>query len=356
MWFIIFFLMFASFIAGFIYLVNKISSLFIFKFAKLVSFIIILIINIIISKVWSLTNAIAILIHFVLGFLLVDFILFIISKFINFEIKNYYSLIIGFILVIIYLSFGWYIAHNVVETSYDIKSDKIDNLKIVLISDSHMGTTFDSEGFKKELDKIEDVKPDLIIVAGDFVDDDTKRDDMIKACKYLGEVDTKYGIYFAHGNHDRGYFKAEKRGYSVDELEEELSNNGINILKDESILINDEFYVIGRRDADDKDRIDIDDLVKDLDKDKYMIVIDHQPTDYDNEKDSNVDLVLSGHTHGGQLIPLNFINTLVSKNYKVYGIEKRDNTNFIVTSGISTWDIKFKTGCKSEYVVVNINS
>ena len=56
------------------------------------------------------------------------------------------------------------------------------------------------------------------------------------------------------------------------------------------------------------------------------------------------------------IVTLNFINTLVSKNYKVYGIEKRDNTNFIVTSGISTWDIKFKTGCKSEYVVVNINS
>ncbi len=64
---------------------------------------------------------------------------------------------------------------------------------------------------------------------------------------------------------------------------------------------------------------------------------------------------MSGHTHGGQIFPLMNIENLTGlDDDRVYGYEKRDNTNFIVTSGISDWAIKFKTGCKSEYVIVNI--
>ena len=85
-----------------------------------------------------------------------------------------------------------------------------------------------------------------------------------------------------------------------------------------------------------------------------MIVMDHQPHDYKNEADANVDLVLSGHTHGGQLIPINIIGELIKANDKTYGYEKRGETNFIVTSGISDWAVDFKTGCKSEYVVIDV--
>lgn len=64
---------------------------------------------------------------------------------------------------------------------------------------------------------------------------------MIKASKYLGSVKTKYGVYFVHGNHEKGYY-GNKRWYSSDDLKEELTRNGINVLKDESILVNDEIY------------------------------------------------------------------------------------------------------------------
>ena len=78
--------------------------------------------------------------------------------------------------------------------------------------------------------------------------------------------------------------------------------------------------------------------------------------DYEALKDANVDLVLSGHTHGGQLFPLMTIenHSNSAEDDRVYGYEKRGNTNFIVTSGISDWAIKFKTGCKSEYLLINI--
>ena len=97
-------------------------------------------------------------------------------------------------------------------------------------------------------------------------------------------------------------------------------------------------------------------LTADLDDSHFSIVMDHQPCDYEAQAASSVDLVVSGHTHGGQLFPLMQFENLMALggDDKVYGYEKRENTNFIVTSGISDWAIKFKTGCRSEYVLIDI--
>ena len=145
----------------------------------------------------------------------------------------------------------------------------------------------------------------------------------------------------------------------MNDLIKELTDNGIKVLKDESILIDDSFYIIGRQDHSMiqeriGSRMSMAELIKGLDKNKYMIVLDHQPTDFKNQADSGVDLVLSGHTHGGQLFPFNQVGKWIGANDLVYGHEKRKNTDFIVTSGISDWAIKFKTGTKSEFVTINI--
>lgn len=96
----------------------------------------------------------------------------------------------------------------------------------------------------------------MLLIAGDFVDDGTSKTEMIKASKYLGNIKTKYGVYFAHGNHDKGYY-GEKRGYTSTDLENELTKNGVKILKDESTLINNEIYLIGRQDFENLNRMDI---------------------------------------------------------------------------------------------------
>ena len=131
-------------------------------------------------------------------------------------------------------------------------------------------------------------------------------------------------------------------------------------LEDDSRLIADSFYIVGRCDRSnglgDASRKSAKELLSQLDKTKYIVMLDHQPHDFDGEADAGADLALCGHTHGGQFIPINKIGEWIGENCLTYGHEKRLGTDFIVSSGISNWTFKFKTGCFSEYVVIDIMS
>ncbi len=307
-------------------------------------------------------NALICVIYIAMIWLLCDTAFWIIGKFTNITFEHYYAGLLALILSVIALSLGWYLEHNVKQTTYNITTNKdISELKVAMFADSHVGTTFNAEGFAKHLEKIQAQNPDIVVVVGDYVDDDTTKEDMIAATEALGQLKTKYGVYYVFGNHDKGYHGFHHRGYGADELINELTKNNIKVLLDETVSINNDFYLIGRRDASSyrKQRLlrqSMEELVKDLDKNKYMIVLDHQPTEYDEQSEAEVDLVLSGHTHGGQLYPFNQVGKWIKANDAIYGLEKRKNTNFVVTSGISNWALKFKTGTQSEFVVINIKN
>ena len=177
---------------------------------------------------------------------------------------------------------------------------------------------------------------------------------MVDATNALGKLITKYGVYFIYGNHDKGYYN--KRSYNANDIEKELNNNNVIILEDASMEINDNIIIFGRRDRSDLNRVAAEELTKNVDKNKYIIMLDHEPNDYDNYVKSQTDLVLSGHTHGGQLIPLGQIGLLLGANDSVYGMKSVGKITFIVNSGISDWAIKFKTGTVSEYTVIDIKN
>lgn len=258
----------------------------------------------------------------------------------------------------IFLAIGWYNCNHISETDYSIHTEKsVGNLRIAQISDVHLGTTFSGEEFVHAIDQISETKPDILLITGDFVDDSTSLEDMQKGCQSLGQAQTTYGVFYVFGNHDKGYHP-NRRGFSGDDLIAALEANQVTVLQDETVLIDDRFYLIGRQDkGEDKygnGRKTTEELVENLDSSKYTIVLDHQPCDYEDQSASKVDLVLSGHTHGGQFFPLNIINTYVSANDRVYGHEKLGDTDFIVSSGIGNWAMRFKTGCISEFVIVDI--
>lgn len=307
-------------------------------------------------------NAVVCAIYFAFAWLLSDLLFLFIEKCRKQAFLRYYAGGVAVSAAVAALCGGWYLDHNVWKTEYDLSTaKKTDNLKILMFADAHLGTTFDAEGFQKHIEDMQAQNPDVVILAGDFVDDDTTKRDMIAATAALGKMKTKHGVYFVFGNHDKGYYGPQRRGFSEAELVSELEKNGVKVLRDESVLINESFYIIGRRDFSEvkeqgKRRASMAELVKNLDKSKYMIAADHQPVEYDKDASAGVDLVLSGHTHGGQLFPFNQVGKLIGANDSVYGYEKRGDTDFIVTSGISDWAIKFKTGTKSEYVIINLQT
>ena len=372
MWAILMIVLFFSAFAGIIYLINRIGKFgFLNKITKgkkwlriLISAVLVCGITVILWVAWGSMNAIVCILHLIIFWLISDGIFALIKKRRKKSLKRYYAGAVALVFIIGYLGSGWYLAHHVWETDYQIQTDKeVGSLRVAVFADSHVGTTFHGEGFAEHMKTIEEQHPDVVLIVGDFVDDDTTKEDMIACCKALGELDTTYGVYYVFGNHDKGYYPPEYRGYDGNDLIVELEKNQVHVLQDEVELIADKFYIIGRQDKSEEyaeKRATMEELTANLDPDKFSIVLDHQPQDYAAQQNVNVDLVLSGHTHGGQLFPLMTIENLtkMTPDDRVYGYEQRENTNFIVTSGISDWAIKFKTGCKSgcksEYLMIDI--
>ena len=307
-------------------------------------------------------NAIIILLHLTVFWGVAELIQRAVQKRRAQPLRRYYAGAAAVLVTVLYLGIGWVQANHVWQTDYTVTTEKnVGSLRVALLADSHVGTTFDGEGLNVHIARMQAQQPDAVVIAGDFVDEDTSKEDMIAACRALGQLDTPYGVYFAFGNHDKGLYSDGGRGYTGDDLIAELQKNGVTVLQDESVLLDGRFYLVGRQDASEeldfgRSRAKIADLISELDEDKFSIVLDHQPRDYNAEADAGADLVLSGHTHGGQLIPLVQIMGWfhAAGDDRIYGTEQRQNTDFIVTSGISDWAIKFKTGCRSEYVIVDI--
>ena len=325
---------------------------------KYLSFILSILPMLIIFIIFGYMNTIIILFHMFIFILFSKLIFLLIKKITNKKINEKIIIIIGLVISIIYLGIAYYLDHHVFETTYNVTTNKdigVDNFRILQISDSHVGTTFDGDGFNDLVTRMNNIKDiDIVVITGDFVDDDTSKEDMIKSCEALSRFNTKYGVYYIYGNHDKGYYYG--REFSASDLANELFKNNVVILEDEYQLITDNIYLIGRQDAYVSNRANIKDVVKNLDKNKYMIVLDHEPNDYQNESESEVDLVLNGHTHGGQLFPLGYVGLLLGQNDMFKGTKKINNTTFIINSGISDWAMDFKTGTKSEYTIINIKS
>lgn len=380
MWILIFLFALVATVAAMAYLAGRIGGFSIFSsfsnekrvIKKLIGLLILLVIFATLSITLSLVNSIICILHLTAFWLICDGCGLLCVRLhkrryatkseVDAKNKNLIRKdvqgVVAIVITVVYLCAGWYFAHHVYETDYSMESDKVavkDGFRIVGLADSHVGATFHWQEFEGYVAKINDLSPDLVVISGDFVDDGTSKEDMIKSCEALSKLKTKYGVYFVFGNHDKGYYSDKKRGYSEADIINNLKENNVVVLEDEVATIKEGITIIGRADRSEKNRLSMDELLEDVDKEDYIIVLDHQPGDYDNQEKSQVDLVFSGHTHGGQLIPITYIGEWTGINDATYGFEQRDKTSFIDTSGIGDWEIKFKTGCISEYVVMDIN-
>ncbi len=308
----------------------------------------------ILTVIAGISNAVVIILHLLAFLGLCCFVAFIIKKSAKKILPHHYADIGAIVITVVYLCIGSFLMVHIFRTEYVLETEKTigQDLRIVQTADFHIGTIMDGESVEELVERINAENPDIVVIIGDFADDGTEKEDMIASCKALGKINAKYGTYFVFGNHDEGYFNS--RNFSGDELKQALKENGIRIMEDDTVAITEKIYLLGRKDASDKDRKSISRLMKNIPSDCYTIVLDHQPNDYDNQASAEVDLVLSGHTHGGHMFPAGYVGVLMGANDAFYGLNVRDNTSFIVSSGVSGWEIPFKTGTKSEYVVIDI--
>ncbi|WP_440274438.1 metallophosphoesterase [Ferdinandcohnia sp. SAFN-114] len=259
--------------------------------------------------------------------------------------------IIGFGVIFTYvliLSVGTYYAWSPVERNYEVtinKSSERDNLKILMASDFHLGSIVGENHLKKFAHLVEETSPDIVLIPGDLIDDHIEPFLQKNMGKIMTEIKAPLGVYATLGNHD--YY-----GNDDEKIVEEMEKHGIEVLTDEVTMIENDFYLIGRNDDTDDDRAGINELIAHLEHSKPLIMLDHQPNELDEAMKSGIDLILSGHTHRGQLFPGNLLTNLLYEND--YGLLKKEELNSIVSSGFGTWGPPLRLGTRSEVVVINV--
>lgn len=277
------------------------------------------------------------------------------------------------ICIVIIISFsGIYHAKHIKVTPYKITVDKsapdMDSLKIVLLADTHFGYNSGAVHAQEIVDKINEQNLDLVCIAGDIFDNeyDAVREPE-KISEILRTIRSKYGVYACWGNHDLNepilagftfkHKKEDSKQLKDPRMKRFLQNSNIQLLEDEAVLIDNSFYVVGRKDASLIEKIEEKrktpaQLTQKLDKDKTIIVIDHQPKELQDIADAGVDLDLCGHTHDGQTFPGNFTVKFLWEN--PCGYLQKGSMHNIVTSGSGVWGPAMRVGTDSEICTINL--
>ena len=218
-----------------------------------------------------------------------------------------------------------------------------------MVSDIHMGTIINKRRINKLVTRINMLNPDIVLMAGDLVDEDLRPVIRYNLGAILSEINSKLGVYGSAGNH-------EFIG-GADEACNYLNNHGVKMLRDTTILIDSSFYVVGREDQGKKRyagiaRKTLPELLQNVDKSLPILMMDHTPFKLEDAENNGVDLQVSGHTHHGQLFPFNLIT---KKIYELsWGYKLRGNTHYYVSSGYGGWGPPVRVGNSPEIVNIKI--
>lgn len=266
--------------------------------------------------------------------------------FTNDKMILYSGIVFIFFILFIFIK-GTFNAYNTVVRKFEIKVSKEslrDSLRIVMASDMHFGTLSGKRHASRLVETINKQNPELVMFAGDIVDDDPKPFIEKNMGEMIEKINSPLGVFAVLGNHD--YY-----GKEVPLLLSEMKKRNVHMLLDETVTV-DDFYIIGRKDYSDKTRLHLEELTKSLDKEKLMILIDHQPHELELSKNLGIDISLSGHTHRGQMSP----NHLITK--KVfeldYGYKLKDKMHAFVSSGFGFWGAAVRIGSRSEIFIIDV--
>ena len=242
------------------------------------------------------------------------------------------------------------------QVSIEKDGGNLENLRIAMVADLHLGYNIGYSEIEKMVGIINEENVDIVLVCGDIFDNDFDAISNPQGIRDLFQsIESKYGVYACYGNHDVA--ESTLGGFTLEDesipktsdiyMDMFLEEAGVQLLEDESILIDDSFYLVGRRDYSSEKkakqtRLSPQDLVASLDHSKPIIVMDHQPKELQELADAGVDLDLCGHTHDGQIFLGNLLINLAWENACGY-LQKGDMHN-IVTSGLGLWGPNLRVG------------
>ena len=237
----------------------------------------------------------------------------------------------------------FHVEHVTIETDKPIEGG---SLRLVAISDVHLGRGTTRSDLARYVEKINSENPDIVVIVGDLIDNSILPVESADMCREFERVNARYGIYMTAGNHE--YISG------IEACRNYLKTTPIQLLSDSIAKPLKGVDIVCRDDRQNLRRARLDSLLAKSDKGHFTIVLDHQPNAIAESQKCSVDLHLSGHTHRGQIFPLNLLTDHIfeqSHGYRMWG-----DTHAYVMTGLSLWGPPFRIGTHSEMLVVDINS
>jgi predicted MPP superfamily phosphohydrolase len=231
-------------------------------------------------------------------------------------------------------------------------SIKIDGLKeklhIVQISDVHIGKSLGKDFLDAIVEKINKLDADIVVITGDLVDLHVSAiGDKLDSLK---DIKSKFGVYFVSGNHE--YF------HGVKEISEHLRSLHVRVLENESVRINDTINLAGITDLIGRRmgllKPDLKKALLHVNKELPTVLLSHQPKFTKELKDEPIDLILSGHTHGGQIFPFGLL-VLLDQPYLRGLYQHSKKTQIFVSSGAGYWGPPVRVISPSEIVSITLS-
>ena len=223
----------------------------------------------------------------------------------------------------------------------------ISSMRIVAVSDLHLGYLIDKRYAKRYVELIMEQEPDLVLFIGDIID--AEIDPLVnqKMKEDFLKLNPSMGVYGCTGNHEYRYQAETKINWLNNEA-------NIKMIRDSAVLINDSFYIVGREDLVYPKRTNLKTIIEQqsIDTSLPMIVLNHTPNNLNEEMENGADLALYGHTHDGQIFPFNILVRMmfeVSSGYK-----QKEDTHVFVSSGLGLSGPQYRIGTKSEIVVMDV--
>jgi Predicted phosphohydrolases len=222
-------------------------------------------------------------------------------------------------------------------------------MKVLMVSDIHLGALIRERHEQRLLHIINEQKPDLVLICGDLIDSEIAPVIRKKLGKHIQEIKTPFGVYAVTGNHE--YIGG------IDQSLAYLKSIHIKVLIDSIVTLPNGVQVVGRNDRAAghgvKGQKPLAELLSGINHENPVIVMNHQPYNLSEASDAGVDLHLSGHTHHGQLWPINYITKAMFE--LSWGYLKKGATHFYVSSGYGTWGPAIRLGNRPEVVVFNLS-